>query len=34
VVWLKRLLPEALLEALIMRQFVTGPAARGDSLRA
>lgn len=35
VAWLKRLLPEPLLEAFIMRQFVTGPAAQdGHSLRA
>jgi NAD(P)-dependent dehydrogenase (short-subunit alcohol dehydrogenase family) len=35
VVWLKRLLPEPLLETFIMRQFVTGPAARrAHSLRA
>jgi NAD(P)-dependent dehydrogenase (short-subunit alcohol dehydrogenase family) len=35
VVWLKKLLPAPLLEAFIMRQFVTGPAAEnGRSLRA
>ena len=35
VSWLKKLLPEPLLEAFIMRQFVTGPAAKeGQSLRA
>ena len=29
-IWLKRLLPEQLLEAFIMRQFVAGRAARGE----
>ncbi|HMQ30468.1 MAG TPA: SDR family NAD(P)-dependent oxidoreductase, partial [Chloroflexaceae bacterium] len=35
LVWLKRLLPEPLLETFMMRQFVTGPAAvSAHSLRA
>lgn len=32
-VWLKKLLPEPLLEAFIIRQFVTGPAARAAHAR-